>query len=304
MNILTLDNKRTLAYCEYGNKDAKPIFICHGLNSSRLEAKIYNHLMSGNDFRIIGIDRPGIGGSSFLENRNILDFTNDIIAVANKLMIDKFSVIGISAGASYALACAYKMPKRLISCHIISGLGAIEKSFEFLSNESKNFISMNKKYPWIIQPILWLLIGRHSKKNDKSEKFLNNILQSLDQVDKDSLSEVNIRELFNEAFRESYLHGAKGVAHDSILAYAKPWGFNLQDIKFNHIYLYNGGNDTSIPIEMGEIIHHLLANSNYKLYKDDGHLSTVINQATDITKDITSCWSQYLTQGQAKYCST
>lgn len=292
MNTLILDKERSLAYSEYGNKNGNPIFICHGLNSSRLEAKVFDNLFSDNDLRIIGIDRPGMGGSSFQKNRNIIDFTNDITNVADKLMIDRFTIIGISAGAAYALACAYKIPKRLVSCHIISGLGAIEKSLEFLTTESKNFITMSKKYPWVIRPIFWILMGRYSKKKAKSEKFLNNIIQSLDQVDKDSLNEPNIRALFIEAFSESYLQGAKGVAYDAILTYAKPWDFKLEDIKFNNIYLYNGAKDLSIPIEMGEHMHKLLEKSSYSLYQNDGHLSTVINQITDIKDNITNCWSQ------------
>jgi len=292
LSSLILSDERTIKYSEYGNKNGKPIFICHGLNSSRLEAKVFSNLISDKNFKIIGIDRPGIGGSSFQEDRNILDFTYDITAVANKLIINKFTIIGTSAGAAYALACAYKIPERLISCHIISGLGAIEESFNVLNNENKKFITMSKKYPWIIQPILWMLIGRHSKKKNKSERFITNVIQSLDKVDKESLNDPTIRNLFIEAFKESYLHGTKGVAHDSILAYAKPWGFSLKDIKYNHIYLYNGAKDSSIPIEMGEQMYQLLENSTYILYQNDGHLSTVINQIADIKKNITNCWSQ------------
>ena len=286
MNSLTLDNGRILTYSEYGNKDGQPIFICHGLNSSRLEAKVFSTLISDENFRIIGIDRPGIGGSSFQKNRIILDFTHDIVAVADKLAIKKFTIIGTSAGAAYALACAYKIPQRLDSCHIISGLGLIEENFASLSNETKSFIIMCIKFPWLIQPIFWMFMGRYSKNKDKSKKFLANIIQSLDDVDKAALNEPKIRTLFTEAFRESYSSGAKGVAYDAVLAYAKPWDFDLKDIRHNHIYLYNGAKDLSIPVEMGKHLHKLLKNSHSHLYKNDGHLSIIINQMADIKENI------------------
>jgi len=287
LNSITLDNGRTLTYSEYGNNDGEPIFICHGLNSSGLEAKVFSHLISDDNFRIIGIDRPGMGSSSFQKDRSILNFTKDITAVADKLAIDKFTIVGISAGASYALAYAYKNPERLNSCHIISGLGTIEENFHILNNDNKKFITLSKKYPWIVQPIFWMLMGRHSKKKEKSEKFLNNIIQSLDQVDKNSLNEPIIRSLFIEAFRQSYLQGVKGVAYDALLSYSKPWGFNLEKIKHDHIYLYNGAKDASIPIKMGEQMHKSLQNSTYNLYQDDGHLSIVVNQMADIKTNIT-----------------
>lgn len=292
MQTITLDNQRVLAYSEYGNKDGKPLFVCHGLNSSRLEAKVLHHLISSSDFRIIGIDRPGMGGSSFQKDRKILDFTDDISHVADSLNISKFTIIGTSAGAPYALACAYQIPERLVSCHIVSGLGAIEESFDSLSDENKKFISITKKYPWIIQPIFWLLIGRLSQNKNKSDKFLTNIIQSLDEVDKTVLNEPIIRSLFIESFRESYVNGSKGTAYDSILTYSKPWGFKLEDIKFNNIYLYNGGKDLSISLKMGENMNNLIDNSKYKLYESDGHLSILINQISDIKENITSTWRE------------
>lgn len=283
---------RVLTYSEYGNKNAKPLFVCHGLNSSRLEAKIIHSLIDSSDFRIIGIDRPGMGGSSFQKKRTVLDFVDDIVYVADILNIDMFTVIGTSAGAAYALACTYRIPKRLVSCHIVSGLGAIEESFNYLSNENKNFIAMTKKYPWFIQPVFWLLMGRYSQNEKRSDKFLASVIASLDQVDKISLDEPTIRSLFIESFREAYINGSKGVAYDSILSYAKDWGFHLKEIQFNNIFIYNGGKDMSIPLQMGKNINALIRNSKYRVYENEGHLSIVINQIADIKEDITMCWNQ------------
>lgn len=290
LNTIRVDNQRTLTYSEYGSQNGIPILICHGLNSSRLEAKIVHQLISDENYRIIGIDRPGMGGSSFQENRTILDFTDDILHIADRLNIDKFTLIGTSAGAAYALACAYKLPQRVVSCHIISGLGAIEESFDLLSDLNKSFITMTKTLPWIIQPVFWLQMGRFSQNKNHSDKFLNNVIQSLDEVDKTALAEPKIRTLFVESFRESYANGSRGAAYDAILTYSNGWGFSLEDIKCKNIYLYNGGKDLSIPIEMGKQINRLIENSKYTIYKNDGHLSLMINQIEDIKQDITICW--------------
>lgn len=158
---------RGVKYEIFGNPYGKPLFICHGLNSSRLEAKLIEHLLLRDDIKIIGIDRRGIGGSSFQKNRTVLDFVDDILAVANELKIEKFSLLGISAGASYALACVYKIPKRLISVHIISGLGVVDEHFKELHKETQNFVSLAKKFPFAVAPLFWLFMGRLSQ-NEKS----------------------------------------------------------------------------------------------------------------------------------------
>jgi pimeloyl-ACP methyl ester carboxylesterase len=44
-----------------------------------------------------------------------LDWPQDIVAFADSLAIERFAVVGFSAGGAYALACAYKIPDRLES---------------------------------------------------------------------------------------------------------------------------------------------------------------------------------------------
>lgn len=274
-----------IKYEVFGNPNGKPLFVCHGLNSSRVEAGVIEHLLIRDDIKVIGIDRRGIGGSSFQKDRTVLDFVDDICVVANKLKIDQFSILGTSAGASYALACAYKIPKRLISVHIVSGLGVIDESLEDLSKESKGFIALAKKTPVFVAPIFWFLIGRWSQNEKKVDRFLKNIVQSLGKIDKDLFQDRKVKELFVTTFSEAYKQGVKGVAQDAILAYATPWGFKLEEIKFQNIYFYNGGLDLSVPVSMGKKMNEAISGSVMKVYSKDGHLSILINQMREIEKD-------------------
>jgi pimeloyl-ACP methyl ester carboxylesterase len=280
------EKEKTISYEIFGNPNGKPLFICHGLNSSRLEAKLIESLLSSDDIKVIGIDRAGIGKSSFQKNRTILDFADDIVTIANKLGIRKFSVMGTSAGASYALACAYKIPNRLVSAHIVSGLGPIDENLDNLSKDTKGFISLAKKLPWAVKPIFWLFMGRLSQNEKKSDQFLKNIIQSLDEIDKDIFKDNKLKNLFVTSCREAYKQGANGVAQDALLAYAAPWGFKLEDIEFQNIYFYNGELDLSIPISMGKMMSNAIANSKLKIYPNDGHLSILANQMSEIEKDL------------------
>lgn len=285
MDIIRINKETTVSYEVFGNLDGKPLFICHGLNSSRLEAKIIASLLSRDDIKVIGIDRGGMGQSSFQDNRTILDFPDDLIAVADKLGIDTFSIMGTSAGAAYVLASTYRVPNRLVSAHIVSGLGPIDDSPEDLSQASKGFVSLAKKFPWAIRPLFWFLMGRLSRHEKKSDRFLKNIVQSLGDVDKNIFADTELNHLFVTSFREAYKQGTKGVAKDALLAYAIPWGFALEDIAFQNIYFYNGKLDLSIPVSMGEKMSRTIVNSALKIYQDDGHLSILVNQMRAIEKD-------------------
>jgi pimeloyl-ACP methyl ester carboxylesterase len=125
-DTLTLEDGRVLAYLQSGDLKGKPLFLFHGLHSSRLEALGVHENMLQNGIHLIAIDRPGIGRSTFLENRTLFDTVDDIITLANHLGFKKFSVLGVFSGGKYALACAYTIPHRIFSCNVIAGSPPME----------------------------------------------------------------------------------------------------------------------------------------------------------------------------------
>jgi pimeloyl-ACP methyl ester carboxylesterase len=285
MNVLIKNNNK-IAYQSYGNSQDKVVFICHGLVSSRIEAKLISNLL-GEGFLVVGIDRPGMGYSSFNKDRNILNFVDDLISVADELSIDSFSVLGTSAGAAYALACAYKIPHRISSLHIVSGLAPLSKVTQKISKEMRLLQLLTTRVKWLIKPIFWLSLGRLANKIEQKDKFLLNMMQSLSDTDKELINNLTIKDYFWEACVEAYRYGSQGVAYDAILAYGNDWGFSLKDITLNNIYCYHGEKDLGAPISMGKYICKAVNGKLYR-YAEDGHLSTIINQIEQIKKNIKS----------------
>ena len=74
-----------------------------------------------NDLRIIAIDRPGHGISSFNPQGTILSFAEDVIQLVSQLDIHNFSVLGMSAGAPFAMGLAWKHPDAVQHLGIVSG---------------------------------------------------------------------------------------------------------------------------------------------------------------------------------------
>jgi pimeloyl-ACP methyl ester carboxylesterase len=120
--ILDLKDGRKLGFAEYGTPDGKPVFHFNGSGGSRLERPADLNILTALGIRYISTDRPGHGNSSLKQDRELLDWPNDVAAIADDLGIDKFHVLGWSAGGPHALACAYKIPERVISGAIVSGL--------------------------------------------------------------------------------------------------------------------------------------------------------------------------------------
>jgi pimeloyl-ACP methyl ester carboxylesterase len=102
VKTLTLKDNRTLGYAEVGDPQGKPLFLFHGLHSSRLEVALVAKKMQKKGIRLIAVDRVGIGLSTFRENHTLFDTVDDVVELANHLNIEKFSVLGTSSGAKYA----------------------------------------------------------------------------------------------------------------------------------------------------------------------------------------------------------
>lgn len=283
---LILADERVLGYAESGDPKGTTLFLFHGLNSSRLEVIIAHEAMMKAGIRCIGIDRPGMGLSTFQNDRTVLGFTEDVEALADHLAIEKFYVMAVSAGTPYALACSHKIPQRVISCGIISGVAPV---FTFgvkgMSKKSRAFILLAQKFPWIIKYLFWFLYGRLSQDASNEEKLLESIMFTLDNVDKDLIKVPSAKKALIKTFREGYRQGSKGVAYDGILAFGKPWGFELEEIDFTPIHLWHGEKDKGIPLSMSKSMAQDLVESRLKTYPKEGHLSIVFNEIDEILED-------------------
>ncbi len=126
---LSLKDGRTLGFANYGDPNGRSVFFFHGMGvSNRLDARYLHDAARRNHYRLISIDRPGIGLSSINKNRTILSWAEDIEEFADILGIKTFSIIGHSGGALYTAACAYKIPHRLTGIAIVSGVAPFEIS--------------------------------------------------------------------------------------------------------------------------------------------------------------------------------
>jgi pimeloyl-ACP methyl ester carboxylesterase len=125
---IRLKDGRLLGYAEYGAPEGKPVFYCHGFPSSRLDWPIFDSdaIATRLNARIIAADRPGTGLSDFKSGRQILDWPDDVIELADALQVDRFAMLGISGGGPYAEACALKIPRRLTATAIVCGMGPSE----------------------------------------------------------------------------------------------------------------------------------------------------------------------------------
>jgi pimeloyl-ACP methyl ester carboxylesterase len=103
---MQLPDGRTLACAEYGSPEGNVLVACQGYPGSRLAAVAFAAHAAQANVRVISLDRPGFGRSSGQDRRSFLDWPSDLLALTERLGIDRFAIVGVSGGAPYALACA------------------------------------------------------------------------------------------------------------------------------------------------------------------------------------------------------
>ena len=118
---ITLKDGRTLAYTEHGDSGGAPVILFHGNPGSRFMRHPDESLTASLGVRLITPDRPGYGLSDFQPNRKLIDMGDDIALLADTLDLDKFAIMGISAGGPYVVATAYTLRDRITRGAIVSG---------------------------------------------------------------------------------------------------------------------------------------------------------------------------------------
>jgi pimeloyl-ACP methyl ester carboxylesterase len=268
-NQIKLKDGRILGYDEYGAPDGKPVFYFHGHPGSRIEWPVFcdDNYATEVKARIIAVDRPGHGLSDFKRGRKILDWPDDVIEVADALELDRFAVLGISGGGPYAAACAFKIPERLTTTAIVSGMGPAEAPG---TKDGLSWTYAGKSS--LIRRLLLMLTSMGLRK--QPEKFISQIEEGLkgpDKVlaqDKPELVKGTV-DTFSEALRS----GIAGAHHEARL-YTRPWGFRLQDIPIE-VHLWHGEQDYNVPISVGRYVADAIPNCQAKFIENEGHLSLI-----------------------------
>lgn len=283
---LTLSDGRTLAYTTYGASPSPhlPIFYQHGSPTSRLDAALWHDVALALNLQLIAMDRPGIGLSAPQSSRTILDWPSDVLALADHLQIQQFSVLGFSAGGPYVLSCAKVIQKtRLKRAGVISGLYPVALGTDgmLFDNRWTLWLAASWLSPLLV-PLLEFVLGKKARNNHKAfEEAFEKDLRSVPEVDRRCFEDNEVRTRFLSSMREAFRTDSKGVARDVQLM-SLPWGFELTEIDAEGLTLWHGALDVNAPVTMARKAVKMLKGAELKEFEAEGHFSLAINQIKEI----------------------
>jgi len=295
---LTLPDRRVLGYGEFGDPTGRPVFFFHGYPSSRLEAVSTDAIARRRRIRVIAIDRPGFGLSTFQPGRRITDWPADVKSLADHLRLRRFAVLGGSGGSPYALVCAHALPREMLTgVGVLAGMGTWDVGNLRYVSTGRRLLAMAAHY-WpaglrvatgvIVSSLRWLVTTRtvsgwidawldglakkkeQMKKAEPTKEENQRLMEELDESgggEKNLKPEERREKLLRVAF-SGFSQDARGLVQETQLI-SQDWGFKLEDITYDPVKLWHGTKDTNAPIGWARSTVSRLPHGHLQEFDDD-----------------------------------
>lgn len=272
-----LPDGRSLAYETYGRADGRPVVCCHGNPGSRLLWSLLDEVAQERDVRLIAPDRPGFGRSDFLPGRRLTDWPEDVAALADDLDLDRFGVVGFSAGGPHAAACAHALPDGVASA-VLVGSVAPPSIHEYAEAYERGLYAVSRSIPGASRGLFgaagWLARNWRSR-------FREAMRSGLSERDRDLLAGPAGDVLVADA-AEAFRGGGRGPAHEFPML-GDAWGFD-PTATTPPVALYHGEADRLVDAGMSRSFAHAVPDADLHLV-EGGHYSTLVDHAAAILDD-------------------
>lgn len=253
-----------LAFDEYGSATGYPLFYFHDAGSSRLECAFYHRAARKHGYRLIAIDRPGIGGSTYFPLLDATTFCNELLRLADALQLTKFGVLALGAGGIYAMTLAHMAPDRVSN---ILSLGGIPGT-AFNESHPSSFIAscVQGLTPACVQ---FMTRVRHGLFREDPEQVAAQLEELLSGADRKTLAIPRIRQLLTLDLQETLRQGGRGAAQDLGVCFRK-FDFQLGAICVPTV-IWQGAADRISSRSDCEFLVARMPNASYHRVTNRGH---------------------------------
>jgi pimeloyl-ACP methyl ester carboxylesterase len=273
-NLLEMRTGRPLEVVEYGDPHGRPAFFFHGLIGSHYQASYVALQAAREGLRIIAPNRPGVGRSEFVRRSLAIETADDVEDVAQELGLDRFSVIGISGGTPYALAALSRMPDRIETVTIISGMGPtrLKGALAGMDQRRRMILAAGSRYP---QVALRIFEGAGKQYRADPERFLRKLVATWSTADRKMFQRREVFDLFLKDLEQVFSNrkGEESLAQE-LLIY-RNHGFTLSSLPRSRLVtLWQGLDDNIVPATMAWKLVNALPNAEVTIVPG-GHFMAI-----------------------------
>jgi pimeloyl-ACP methyl ester carboxylesterase len=264
-----LPDGRRLAWSSGGPHDGVPVLYLHGaIGTPVRRTPELDALIDRLGIRYIAVDRPGFGRSDPCPGRRIADFPADLERLADQLSLDRFAVVGVSAGGPYAIACARALPDRAVATAAVSSVSPL------CPPHAGRWMPAHLRFAlraMVRRPDLVARAGTRAMRLAERRPNALTRLASLGATpaDRQLLSAAEGGTAAIESFIATAAGGVRGMIDDYLTCCA-PWGFDLREVP-GEVHLWHGEQDHFVPVAHARAVAATLPRCRARFDADDGH---------------------------------
>lgn len=154
----------------------QPLFLINDMLEDHLFWNVVGSELSQN-FRVIVFDQRGMGQSSVPKTSfQVEDMAKDVIAIADKLDLETFDVVGDSMGAAVAQILARKFPDRINKLVLSNAYTDLSQVIKWSLEMMVEIFEENPKYAYLYKMMMpWYFSARFLERDDDPKELLESI---------------------------------------------------------------------------------------------------------------------------------
>jgi pimeloyl-ACP methyl ester carboxylesterase len=233
--------------------------------------------------RFVTYSRPGYSRSTRRAGRSVADCVADVAALARELGLERLYVVGWSGGGPHGLACAALLPELVASAATLAGVAPWANDLDWLGGMAEEnvteFGAARAGEEALARFIEHAAAEHRGVTADTVAEPLGGLVTDVDKAALDGA----LAEYLATAMRAALSTGFWGWFDDD-LAFARDWGFSLDDIAVP-VTVWQGRQDAMVPYGHGAWLASHIAGARGMLIEDEGHLS-LLARFDDVVDDL------------------
>ena len=281
--LLHLSHGGVLGFREYGDPRGEPVVYFHGWPSSSSQGVFLHRIGQERGLRVVSVDRPGLGSSTRIPDRNFLHVPPLVEELADALHLDRYYVLGVSGGGPYALACAWALPHRVRRAAVCCGAPPLDsdearRRFLFVY---RGLLTLQERSPRLLSALLApaVMVARIRP----PWPVIKLMFRVLGKRDCEAMSDHEHFELLYPAYRDAMRSGSRAVYEDG-RCYSQPWPFDPGEIRVP-VRFWHGNLDTNFHYSLAEKLAARIPGAVIHL-REEGHYSLPIFHTEEIVSDL------------------
>jgi pimeloyl-ACP methyl ester carboxylesterase len=236
---------RRIGLADVGDPKGTPVLYFPGGGDSRLTRHPDDTIAAALGIRLLAVERPGCGLSDRTRRRTLVRWGRDVGELADALGLERFAVLGWSAGGPHALAAAAALPDRVTKAVVVAGM-PLPDWLALVPNDLQRVMRLVGRATFLA----WRPLRRWS---------LRPVVATGDP---------DCDRAYAAGRVESFRRGPRWLASE-LRVLGRPWGFELAAVR-TPVTLWYGARDEVCPPEIGRRYERALPDARL-IVTDDGH---------------------------------